>query len=123
MLWLNLALGGLVGCFARWLLASRVYALTGPSFPYGTLAVNMSACFLIGLFDSLAELKFLLGPNQRMLLMTGFCGGYSTFSTLMLETVHLMRAGQWPQAAFNFVGSGVLGWLLFEAGSILGGSL
>jgi CrcB protein len=123
MIWLNLAVGGLAGCFARYLLASRVNLLTGASFPYGTLVVNVSGCFLIGLFDSLAELKFLLGPNERMLLMTGFCGGYTTFSTLMLETVHLMRGGEWARAAVNFAGSGILGWLLFEAGSILGGVL
>jgi CrcB protein len=58
-----------------------------------------------------------------MLLMTGFCGGYSTFSTLMLETVNLMRTGEWLRAAVNFAGSGILGWVLFEAGSILGGVL
>jgi CrcB protein len=123
MIWLNLAVGGLAGCFARYLFASWIYSWAGTAFPYGTLAVNLSACFLIGLFDSLAEVRFLIGPNERMLLMTGFCGGYSTFSTLMLETNNLMRAGQWLRAGLNFAGSGVLGWVLFQAGSILGGSL
>ncbi|MBI3554562.1 MAG: CrcB family protein [Elusimicrobia bacterium] len=119
--WMGLAAGSLAGGFARYFLATWVYGIAGTGFPYGTLLVNISGCFLIGLFDGLAEVRFLLGPDERILLMTGFCGAYTTFSTLILETSKLAGGGQWPRAAANFFGSGALGFLLFRLGAAVGG--
>ncbi len=120
MRWAILALGGFTGTAARYLLATAVYRATGAGFPYGTMVVNLSGCLLIGVLNSLAEMKFVLGPDARLLLMTGFCGAYTTFSTLILETSNLLRDGEVARALVNFLGSGLLGLLLFRLGAYLG---
>jgi CrcB protein len=118
--WLALVLGSVAGGVARYGFAGLVYDRLGSDFPYGTLAVNLSACFLIGFLDSLAESRFLLGPEARVLLMTGFCGAYSTFSTFMLETSNLLKDGQFARAAANVGLSLAIGFLLFRAGAFIG---
>lgn len=118
--WLSLVAGTLVGGVARYVLAGSVHQLTGSRFPYGTLVVNLAGCFLIGMFNSLAEIKFLLGPNARVLLMIGFCGAFTTLSTLMLETSNLMKDGEILQALANMTATIVFGFLLFRLGEIVG---
>ncbi len=118
--WMSLAIGGLAGTAARYLLAGGINQAMGAGFPYGTMAVNLSGCFLIGLFDSMAEARFLIGPSGRMLLMVGFCGAYTTFSTLIFETSNLMRDGQMLRASLNFLGSGAAGLVLLRLGMVLG---
>jgi CrcB protein len=120
MKWICLAVGSLSGGFSRYLLAGAVYRRWGSDFPHGTLVVNLSGCFLIGLFDSLAETKFLLGPNARVLLMTGFCGAFTTFSTLMLETANLIKDGEAARGLLNVGASLLLGYFLFRAGTLTG---
>ena len=118
--WNYLIIGSIAGGFSRYFLAGAVSRRIGAGFPHGTLAVNLSACLLIGFFNSLAEEKFLLGPNERILLMTGFCGAYSTFSTLILETSNLLKDGELFLASSNVVVSLVAGLLLFRLGEYLG---
>lgn len=118
--WLALAAGGVAGTVARYSLAGAVYRILGTGFPYGTLLVNLSGCFLIGLLETLAEARFLIGPTGRLLLMVGFCGAYTTFSTLMLETSHLIRDGESWRAFLNFMGSGAAGFALFRLGLYFG---
>jgi len=114
--WIGLVAGSVAGGIARYTLAGAAYRALGADFPYGTLAVNLSGCFVIGVLDGLAEEKFLLGPQARVLLMTGFCGAYTTFSTLILETDHLLRGGEFVRAAGNVLVSVGLGLALFRAG-------
>ncbi|MBI4376148.1 MAG: fluoride efflux transporter CrcB [Elusimicrobia bacterium] len=114
--WTNLLVGTLAGGVARYVLAGAVYRVLGTNFPYGTLVVNLSGCLAIGILDALAEDKFLLGPEARVLLMVGFCGAFTTFSTLILETDHLLRDGEWARAVINAGGSLILGLLLFRLG-------
>ena len=83
---LNLVIGGAAGTVARYLLSGAVYKFLGTSFPYGTLIVNISGCFILGVLAALSEKKFMLGPDLRILLMIGFCGAFTTFSTLIFET-------------------------------------
>lgn len=116
----SLAVGFLFGGYARYFLAARVYQGLGTTFPYGTLAVNLSGCLAIGFLDALAESRALLGPEARLLLMTGFCGAYTTFSTLILETSNLLGDGQAALALVNYLGSGLGGLLLFKLGAALG---
>ncbi|MFH0855669.1 MAG: fluoride efflux transporter CrcB [Candidatus Omnitrophota bacterium] len=117
---LNLVIGGAAGTIARYVLAGAVYRITGSAFPYGTLIVNISGCFVLGVLASLAEKKFILGPDARILLMIGFCGAFTTFSTLIFESDTLVRNGQAIKAFGNILVSVVLGLILFRVGSLLG---
>lgn len=118
--WSSLIIGTLAGGIARYALAGVVYQAVGIRFPYGTLAVNLSGCFFIGFLNSLAEAKFLLGPNARIMLMVGFCGAFTTLSTLMLETSNLMKDGETARALANVAATFIIGFVLFRAGEILG---
>lgn len=120
--WLLLAIGGVLGTFARYGVGAKVPGLTGAGFPYGTLVINMTACLLIGLFQSLGG-RGALGSDARLMLMTGFCGAYSTFSTLILESGNLAADGETLRALINYLGSGVGGFILFRLGAYLGGVL
>lgn len=117
--WINLAIGGVLGTFARYALAGLVYRFLGTSFPYGTLVVNLLGCFLIGLFATLADEKFLLGPEARMLLMIGFCGAFTTFSTFILESANLLKDGEVLRAFMNVIGSVIIGFMVFWIGSLV----
>lgn len=118
--WSSLAAGSLAGGFARYFMAGAVYRALGADFPYGTFLVNISGCFLIGLFDCLATERFVLTPTARILLMTGFCGAFTTFSTLILETSNLMKGGDFTRALLNAVGSLIVGLIVFRLGTMAG---
>ena len=90
---LLVGLGGGVGSIGRYLLQKWVYTLYPHPFPWGTFLVNVSGCFLIGLFYALAEKTSLLNFEWRLLLMVGLCGGFTTFSTFAFENVILLRSG------------------------------
>jgi fluoride exporter len=117
---LNLIIGGAAGTIARYFLAGSVYRVMGTSFPYGTLIVNVSGCFILGFLASLADKKFILGPDARLLLMIGFCGAFTTFSTLIFESDSLVRNGQVMRAFSNIFVSVILGFILFRVGGLLG---
>ncbi len=114
--WIYLISGGIAGTAARYIFSGMVYERFGVGFPYGTLVVNLSGCFLIGFFDALFEEKFLLSPNVRVLLLAGFCGAYTTFSTFMLETSHLIKDGENLRAFLNVAVSVVAGFVVFRLG-------
>lgn len=120
MKWMSLVAGGVAGTVSRYLLAGIVYRFGGTDFPYGTLVVNLIGCFLIGFLAVLAEEKFLLSPNMRLLLMAGFCGAFTTFSTFMLETANLIKEGQTWGAFANVAISVMVGFIVFRLGVLLG---
>jgi CrcB protein len=120
MKWISLIAGGIAGTLCRYVVAGAVYQFCGTDFPYGTMLVNLSGCFLIGFLAGLAEEKFLLGSNVRLLLMAGFCGAYTTFSTFMLETANLMKDGEMWKAFLNLTVSVVAGFIIFRFGVLLG---
>ena len=117
---LCLAASGIVCTFARYLLSGFIHQRWGMDFPYGTLVVNLSGCFLIGFFDVLFQERFLLGPQVRLLLMTGFCGAFTTFSTFIFETSNLFKDGEPIRAFLNIFLSIVAGFIVFRLGAILG---
>src|SRR3990167_6726213 len=114
-----LAVGSLAGGFARYYLAGFFYRLFGSNFLHGTLAVNLIGCFLIGFFSSLSEEKFLMGPEARLLLLVGFCGAFTTFSTFILETGNLIKDGETFAAFLNVLLSVAIGFIVFRVGIFL----
>ena len=114
--WFSLVAGGALGTIARYLLDGVVCRFLGTSFPFGTLIVNLTGCWLIGFLVVLSEEKFLLGSTARVFLMIGFCGAYTTFSTFMLETANLMKDGENLRALGNVFLSVLLGFAALRLG-------
>ena len=79
--WLLVMLGGSLGAASRYAVSLLTARLFGPQFPYGTMVVNLAGCFLIGLLFALADRSRLLTPDVRLLLITGYLGALTTFST------------------------------------------
>ncbi len=95
-------IGGLVGSVLLYLTGTWVQSLTGnPSFPYGTLVVNVVGCLVVGLLNGLADARSVLTPELRWLLVVGFLGGFTTFSAFGYETFALARSGNLVVAALN----------------------
>lgn len=116
---LQLIIGGAIGTIARYVLAGAVYGVLGSAFPYGTLVVNTSGCFILGILSAFAEHKFLVSTDVRTLLMIGFCGAFTTFSTLIFETDGLIRDGESMKAFMNVAVSLVAGFIFFRIGMFL----
>jgi CrcB protein len=92
---------GFGGVFRYWV-SNGVYWFLGRQFPYGTLVVNASGSFLMGLLFSLILERFDgIGPQLRSLLLIGFLGGYTTFSSFSIETLNLFESGAWIGATLN----------------------
>ena len=93
----------------RYWISNSLYWLVGRQFPYGTLVVNVSGCFLMGLLFVLILERFDgIGPQLRSLLVIGFLGGYTTFSSFSIETLNLFENGAWLSAALNICLSVIL---------------
>ena len=103
-------LGGAAGSGMRYLLAGWVQRLAGPSFPAGTLAVNLLGSFALGLVMPLGLRTDLISPTTRLALATGLMGGFTTYSTFSYETMSLMHEGAWAAVALN-VASTLVGCL------------
>jgi CrcB protein len=123
--YLLIMFGGALGTGARFWLSGFVAQRVGEFFPLGTLAVNISGSFVIGLFAGIADPQgpFLIPPSFRQFFMIGLCGGYTTFSSFSLQTFDLVQDGDWLRAIINcaasLIGCIVAVWL----GRVLGLSL
>jgi CrcB protein len=106
-IYLLIALGGALGSVARHWLSSIVFEPLNATFPWGTFWVNVSGCLAIGFFASLnlPNTRYFTGTDARLFLMTGICGGYTTFSAFSLQTLNLLRVGDWPRAGGYVAGS------------------
>ena len=87
-------IGGGLGSLVRFLLGKWVNAFHNYHFPFGTFAVNIIACFALGIIIGLADHKHILSPATRLFWAVGFCGGFSTFSAFSSETLTLFQQGQ-----------------------------
>lgn len=103
--YLIIAAGGALGSVARFWVSGFVAQRAGEFFPVGTLVVNITGSFVIGLFATLTdpEGRFLASPGVRQFVMLGICGGYTTFSSFSLQTLNLARDGEWLAAGANAV--------------------
>lgn len=104
-----LALAGMLGTLSRYGLSGLVQRLCGPGFPWGTFAVNTVGCFLFGLIWPLAEERLLISGQTRFVILTGFMGAFTTFSTYAFETGQYLNDAEWGLAAANVLGQNVLG--------------
>ena len=111
-LYATVALGSVIGGILRALASLAIQDHPEAGFPWGTLFVNVTGSFVIGFYAALTgpDGRVLAGPRQRQFVMTGICGGYTTFSAFGLETFRLLQAGNLPAAGFN-VGISVVSWL------------
>lgn len=114
-------LGGGVGAAIRYSIGLLTAKAWGTQFPWGTLMVNLTGCFFIGLIFALAERVRLLTPDMRLLLITGFLGALTTFSAFSLETVNAGRAGLTLQPVVNILANNLGGIALTFVGLWLGG--
>lgn len=116
---LLLALAGSFGTLARYGLAGFVQRINGPSFPWGTLAVNILGCFLAGFLWNLFENRWAVSGETRAIVLVGFMGAFTTFSAFILETGQLMRSSEWMYAAGNLALQNGLGFFALFAGIAL----
>jgi len=103
------ALGGGLGSLCRYLASLGAAKLFGGNFPWGTMAVNLSGCLMIGCAFALAERNLVMGPSARLFFMTGFLGGLTTFSSYALESVNAASSGQTVAALANVAVNNVAG--------------
>lgn len=115
MVLLEVAAGGVVGAPARYIIDQLVNARTKDFFPWGTFVVNATGAMVLGLITGLV-LYHGLGPLPVALIGTGFCGGYTTFSTFSYETLRLVEEGALSAALGNVAGSLLVGLLAAGAG-------
>jgi CrcB protein len=102
---LLVALGGMLGCVARYWLTGAVQHLSSSDFPYGTLAVNLLGSFLIGIVVTCWLERGVLSAEAAVLLATGFCGGFTTMSTFSFESLALLDSGRAALALGNLAGT------------------
>lgn len=117
---LLLSLAGACGALARYWLSNAVYAAAGQSMPWGTWAVNILGCFLFGLVWTLATERGLFSTQARAIILAGFTGSFTTFSTLIFESGELAHNGAWLKLGLNVAGQNVSGFAAMYAGMACG---
>ncbi|ATW25230.1 fluoride efflux transporter CrcB [Candidatus Formimonas warabiya] len=106
-IYLYIAAGGAFGAVTRYLISTWIYNKSEQVFPYGTFVVNLTGCFLLGLFYTLSLEKSVINAQFRTMITVGFIGAYTTFSTFSLETINLIKEGSMGTALL-YVGSSVI---------------
>ena len=122
--YLWVAIGGALGSVGRYWLSGFVAARFGETFPWGTLVINVTGSFVIGIFAALAIPEGRMDSQSRLFatqfLMIGVCGGYTTFSSFSLQTLNLLREREWLYAGGNVILSVILCMIAVWLGYLLG---
>ena len=105
---LVISAGAILGANARWILSRYAARILGPVFPYGTLFINVTGSFVVGFFMIWTTERILLDPRWRLLVVVGFCGAFTTFSSFAFETVAYFEQGQWQLMLVNFLSNNLL---------------
>jgi CrcB protein len=111
-----IAIFGAVGTLLRYGIQGVVHVRTGGTFPWGTLLINLTGCFLLGLIGQITLNRMMISPDWRMAITVGFFGGYTTFSSFGWETAKMLEDGEWLPATGYVAASVFIGLFL----SILG---
>lgn len=117
MVWVGL--GAVVGANARYLVSDIVASRAGTAFPWGTMLINVSGSLVIGVVLTLLTERFLAAPHWRLLLVVGFLGSYTTFSSYTYEALALVDRSEWSPALLYVIGSNIAGLLACYAGIVL----
>ena len=112
-----IAAGGILGALLRYGISGLIQGYLNGSFPWGTLIVNLSGCFMIGFLWQLSEV-IIISPNIRTFIFVGVIGAFTTFSTYGLETINLLRESEIKYALSNIFLSNILGLLMVFCGFI-----
>ena len=118
-----IALFGAIGTLARYGLQGLVQIKMASTFPYGTLLINLTGCFLLGLVGQLTLNRMLISSDLRLAIAVGFFGGYTTFSSFGWETAKMLEDGEWLRAATYVAASVFAGLLLSVTGIHLANKL
>ena len=121
--YLIIGLGGFLGANARYLLSGWAAQKWGASFPYGTLLINATGSFILGLFLAATTGRVLVDPRWRLFFAIGFLGAYTTFSTYTYESVQLLLSGGWWPGLANLLTSNFIGLAASILGIALGRNL
>lgn len=105
---LIISLGAIFGANARWIISRFAAKILGPIFPYGTLVINVTGSFIVGFFMIWSTERALLDPRWRLLIVVGFCGAFTTFSSFAYETMAYFEQGQWVLLFTNFFSNNLL---------------
>ena len=111
--------GGGAGAVARYALSEAVHRAWGKTMPYGTFAVNIIGCLLLGFLVVMSETRFHLRPGFRVLLIAGFCGAFTTFSSFIFEISGLIESGHSVKALSYLLMSVTVGFLFFRLGIVM----
>lgn len=116
MQFLYISAGAVIGANLRYLVGLWASGRWGVGFPYGTFIVNISGCFLIGLFFGLGATRINISPELRLFFAVGFLGAFTTFSSFGYESISLLRRGDLLLSLLNIFGSNLVGLLAVIVG-------
>ena len=105
---LVISLGAIVGANARYFISRYAAQTMGPVFPYGTLFINIAGSFVVGFFVVWTSERVLADPRWRLLIVIGFCGSLTTFSSYAFESMSYFEKGQWLLTLTNILGNNLL---------------
>ena len=105
---LVISVGAIFGANARWVISRFAARIISPIFPYGTLFINVTGSFVVGFFMIWSSERVLLDPRWRLLVVVGFCGAFTTFSSFAFETMAYLQQGQWIMMLANFISNNLL---------------
>ena len=116
---LAISLGAIVGANARYVISRYAARILRPVFPYGTLVINVVGSLIVGFFIIWSSERALVDPRWRLLVVIGFCGGFTTFSSYAFETMAYFEQGQWLLMTTNILTNNLLCLLAVVAGMAL----